>query len=88
MVEGGPECQNVAGHSKGGISTLFPTYTGGAKGSITGNTKSFGGIDLGAFMTGDVDDDNPDIHARSVKTMRVERKADFVGTGTEISDLE
>lgn len=87
-MEGGPECQIVSGHSKGGMSTLFPTYTGGAKGSIMGDTKSFGGIDLGAFMTGDVEEDVPDFHARSVKTTRVERKADFVGTGTEISDLE
>lgn len=78
----------MAGHSKGGMSTLFPTYTGGAKGSMTVDTKSFGGIDLGAFMTGDVDEDVPDFHARSVKTTRVEREADFVGKGTEISDLE
>lgn len=85
-MEGGPECQNMAGLPKGGMSTLFPTYTGGAKGSITG--KSFGGIDLGAFMTGDVDEDVPDFHARSLKTTRVERRADFVGKGTEISDLE
>lgn len=88
VVEGGPECQIVDGHSKGGMSTFFPFHTGGAKGSIVGDTKSFGGIDLGAFTTGDVDEDVPDIRARSAKTTRVEREADFVGKGTEISDSE
>lgn len=80
-MEGGPECQN------GGVNSFVPTFTGGTKGSVTGELKGFG-LDFGAFLTGDVDDDVPDIHARSVKTVRVERKADFVGKGTEISDLE
>lgn len=84
----GPECQNLAEPSKGGANPFFPTFTGGAKGSILGDTKGFGGMDLGAFVTGDVEDDVPDIHARSVKTTRVERQADFVGKGTKISDLE
>lgn len=79
-MEGGPECQ------KGGVNSFFPTFSGGAKG-ITGETKGVG-LDLGAFLTSDVDDDVPDFHARSVKTVRVEREADFVGKGTEISDLE
>lgn len=87
-MEGGPGCQIVAGPSNGGMSTFFPINTGGAKGGIMGHTKSFGGMDLGAFMTGDVEEDLPDIHARSLKTTRVERRADFVGTGTETSDLE
>lgn len=87
-MEGGPECQNTAASSKGGVGTFFPTFTNSAKGSITGSTKTFGSIDFGAFLTGDVDEDVPDIHARSVKTVRVERKADFVGKGTEISDLD
>ncbi len=39
------------------------------------------GDDLGAFMRGDVEEDLPDIHARSVKS-RDERKAGFVGGGT------
>lgn len=87
-MEGGPECQNMALASKGGVSNFFPTFTGGAKGSIMGDAKTFGGIDLGAFVRGDVDEDVPDIHTRNAKTMRVERNADFVGKGTEISDLE
>uniref|UniRef100_A0A8C2EWJ3 Fibrinogen alpha chain n=1 Tax=Cyprinus carpio TaxID=7962 RepID=A0A8C2EWJ3_CYPCA len=36
------------------------------------------GDDLGAFMRGDVEEDLPDIHARSVKS-RDERKAGYVG---------
>ncbi|XP_026861972.2 fibrinogen alpha chain [Electrophorus electricus] len=36
------------------------------------------GDDLGAFLHGEVEDDFPDIHARSLKS-RTERKADFVG---------
>lgn len=39
------------------------------------------GDDLGAFMRGDVEEDLPDIHARSVKS-RDERKAGYVGGGT------
>lgn len=39
------------------------------------------GDDLGAFMRGDVEEDLPDIHARSLKS-RDERKAGFVGEGT------
>ncbi len=41
----------------------------------------FLGMTLGAFMHGDVEEDLPDIHARSVKS-RDERKAGFVGGGT------
>lgn len=40
------------------------------------------GDDFGAFMRGDVEEDLPDIHARSVKS-RDERKAGFVGGGTQ-----
>lgn len=61
--------------------------TGGTKGFIS-DTKSVlstdepdFGEDLGAFLRGEVDDDLPDIHARSLKS-RDERKADFIGGGT------
>lgn len=39
------------------------------------------GDDLGAFMRGDVEEDLPDIHARSLKS-KDERKAGLVGGGT------
>ncbi|XP_072513506.1 fibrinogen alpha chain-like [Salminus brasiliensis] len=57
--------------------------SGGSKGFVS-NTKTFlstsspFGDDLGAFMHADVEDDLPDIHARSVKS-RDERKDGFVG---------
>lgn len=61
------------------------------KGSLTGDTKTgfpdpFGGdvgMDLGAFLTDNAEDDVPDFQARSVKSTRVERRADYVGKGTE-----
>lgn len=107
VMEGGPECQAAADHTKGGLGAFFPTlthtsssssssYSGDAKGSLLGGTKTgFGdpfaggaGFDLGAFMTDNAEDDQPDFHARSVKSTRIERQADFVGTGTGTSDLE
>lgn len=68
----------------------------GAKGSLLGDTKTgfgdpFGaevGHDLGLFLTEDGEDDIPDFHARSVKSTRIERQADYVGKGTQTSDLE
>lgn len=39
------------------------------------------GDDLGAFFVGDIEDDLPDLHARSLKS-RDDRKADFTGGGT------
>lgn len=97
VYEGGPECQALADSTKGGMSSFFPTlsHTGGAKGSILGDAKTgFGdpfavdGIDLGGFMTDNAEEDVPDFHARSVKTRRVERQADYIGKGTETSDVE
>jgi len=41
----------------------------------------FDGDDFGAFMRGDVEEDLPDIHARSLKS-KDERKDGFVGGGT------
>lgn len=97
VVEGGPECRVMTDFTKGGASPVFPSLrqTGGTKGSIMGDSKSAfmnpfdtEGLDLGAFVTENVDDDVPDFHARSVKTVRVERKADFVGQGTQTSETE
>ncbi|XP_069580702.1 fibrinogen alpha chain-like [Brachyistius frenatus] len=70
-------------HSSGATKT---SHVGGAKGSIMGDSKTgFGnpfdvtGLDLGGFLTDNVEDDVPDFHARSVKSTRVERQADYVG---------
>lgn len=80
-------------------SSSFGTKTahaGGAKGSLLADSKtSFGdpfgshtGFDLGAFRTVDGEDDVPDFHARSVKSTRIERQADYVGEGTKTTSLE
>ena len=102
-MEGGPECHAMTDSSKGGMSSIFPSLTHtssgslthhafSTKGSITEDTKSgFGnlfGHDLPGFMTDTPEEDLPDIHARSVKSARVERQADYVGKGTDTSDLE
>uniref|UniRef100_A0A3B4YK06 Fibrinogen alpha chain n=1 Tax=Seriola lalandi dorsalis TaxID=1841481 RepID=A0A3B4YK06_SERLL len=67
--------------------TSKTVHTGGTKGSITGVSKGgfgdpFGtgfGFDLGPFHTAAAEDDIPDFHARSVKSTRFERQADYVG---------
>lgn len=94
VMEGGPECQSMADKSE--MGALFPTFQGGGtKGSILVDTKTvfgnpFGdsGFDLGGFKRDVVEDDVPDFRARSVKSTRLARKADFVGKGTETSDLD
>ncbi|KAI4891320.1 hypothetical protein NFI96_033522, partial [Prochilodus magdalenae] len=69
--------------SSSSSSSSKTILTGGSK-SFTSSTKTVTsspfdfGDDLGAFMRGEVEDDLPDIHARSVKS-RDERKAGFVG---------
>lgn len=76
--------------------TTMNVHDGGAKGIFLGDSKSslagrFGvdlGKDLGAFFTDGADDDVPDFHARSVKSSRPERQADYVGTGTKRSEAE
>uniref|UniRef100_A0A3B5A9I0 Fibrinogen alpha chain-like n=1 Tax=Stegastes partitus TaxID=144197 RepID=A0A3B5A9I0_9TELE len=78
--------------SSSSSSSSSSVHAGGAKGSILGDSKTgfmdpFGS-DLGAFMTGNVEDDVPDFQARSLHGMRVERQADYVGKGTKTSDLE
>uniref|UniRef100_A0A667YTS2 Fibrinogen alpha chain n=1 Tax=Myripristis murdjan TaxID=586833 RepID=A0A667YTS2_9TELE len=94
VIEGGPECQGMTDLTKGGTGSLFPSlshtsssssftktvsHSGGAK---TGFANPFGtdvGIDLGAFLKGNTDDDVPDFHARTLNNPRVERQADYVG---------
>uniref|UniRef100_A0A3B3ZQC6 Fibrinogen C-terminal domain-containing protein n=1 Tax=Periophthalmus magnuspinnatus TaxID=409849 RepID=A0A3B3ZQC6_9GOBI len=88
-IEGGPECE--AAFSKGGAGaftsgTKTVHYTSSSKGSLSDTKTSFtdpfggdAGLDLGAFMTDNTEDDIPDFQARSVKSIRVERQADYVG---------
>lgn len=75
--------------SSSSVSTKT-VHTGGTKGGLLEDSKTgFGdpfGVDLGAFLTDNADDDIPDFHARSVKSARVERQADYIGTGTKTSD--
>ncbi|XP_061566057.1 fibrinogen alpha chain [Cololabis saira] len=64
-------------------SSMRTVHTDGAKGSLLGNYKGgfmdpFGS-DLGAFRTDNADDDVPDFHARSVKSVRVERQDGYIG---------
>lgn len=99
LVEGGPECQSFTELSNGQRIALFPTLTSSSSSSLsvhTGGTKqsqlevSKSGLlnpfDLGAFTTAGAEDDVPDLHARSVKSTRVERRADYVGKGTEAEE--
>ncbi|KAK6322989.1 hypothetical protein J4Q44_G00053280 [Coregonus suidteri] len=70
--------------TKGGSSILTSTKTGGTGGSFGGDPF---GMDLGAFLRGNEEDDVPDFHARSVKTsVRSERQADYVGK--DCSDIQ
>ncbi|KAK7909496.1 hypothetical protein WMY93_014180 [Mugilogobius chulae] len=80
-MDGGPECQSF---TKGGMGSLFPSLTSGTKtvhftSSSKGSVVDPAGLDLGAFLTDNAEDDLPDFHARSVKSARVERQADYVG---------
>ncbi|CAB1314839.1 unnamed protein product [Coregonus sp. 'balchen'] len=64
--------------------TMTKTITGGTGGSFGGDPF---GMDLGAFLRGNEEDDVPDFHARSVKTsVRSERQADYVGK--DCSDIQ
>ncbi|XP_028998792.1 fibrinogen alpha chain-like [Betta splendens] len=81
-----PTLTHTSSSSSSSVSTKT-IQSGGAKGSLLGDSKTefgdpFGsdvGIDLGAFLTDNAEDDLPDFHARSVKSMRVERQADYIG---------
>ncbi|XP_072314907.1 fibrinogen alpha chain [Eucyclogobius newberryi] len=92
-MEGGPECETFSKGgmeslfpSLSGSGTKTVHYTSSSKGSLSDSKTSFAdpfggdaGLDLGAFMTDNAEDDVPDFHARSVKSARVERQADYVG---------
>ncbi|RVE60802.1 hypothetical protein OJAV_G00185030 [Oryzias javanicus] len=88
VTEGGPGCIGTD-MTKGGMGSLFPSLShasttktgfGSSKGSTLGNPfDSDVGIDLGAFMTDNAEDDVPDFHARSVKSANVDLQADYVG---------
>ncbi|KAM9827534.1 fibrinogen alpha chain [Neosynchiropus ocellatus] len=88
VIEGGPECQ-IFDFTKGSpvitetSSSSHTTKTlshSSTKGTVIDD--SFGahmGLDLGKFMTDAADDDIPDVHARSVKSVHIKRQADYVG---------
>ncbi|KAK3511098.1 hypothetical protein QTP70_030302 [Hemibagrus guttatus] len=68
--------------SSSSSSTSKSILTGGSKG-FHSDTKtivapSSDSFDLGKFLDGEIDDDVPDLHARSLKS-RDDRKADFIG---------
>ncbi|XP_037614866.1 fibrinogen alpha chain-like isoform X1 [Sebastes umbrosus] len=69
--------------SSSGTKTV---HTGGTKGSLFDSKAGFEdpfsvdfGLDLGRFLTDAGEDDFPDFQARSVKTARTERHADYIG---------
>ncbi|XP_022534929.2 fibrinogen alpha chain [Astyanax mexicanus] len=79
---GGSSSSSTFSSSSSSSSSSKTILTGGSKGFVS-NTKTvlstsspFG--DDGAFLNADVEDDLPDIHARSLKS-RDERKDGFVG---------
>ncbi|KAK7162140.1 hypothetical protein R3I94_004705 [Phoxinus phoxinus] len=73
----GTDTQKLSSSSSSSTKTVV---SDGSKSfsKTTLSSDPFFGDDLGAFMRGDVEEDLPDIHARSVKS-KDERKAGFVG---------
>ncbi|XP_031158490.1 fibrinogen alpha chain isoform X2 [Sander lucioperca] len=81
--------------SSSSSSVTKTVQTGGTKGSLLDTKTEFGnpfgadtgldmfvedtGFDMGLFDTGATEDDLPDIHARSVKSVVTERQADYIG---------
>lgn len=85
-----PTLTQASSSSSSSSSSSFSSInTGGAKGSLLGSSKAVlvDPFDFGAFTTANADDDLPDLHARSVKSTHVKRKADYVGKGTQPSSL-
>ncbi|KAM8881888.1 fibrinogen alpha chain [Synchiropus picturatus] len=86
VIEGGPECQLIDFNKGAPFPAITQTHTtktvshSSSKGTVIDDP--FGahmGLDLGKFLTGTVEDDVPDVHARSVKSIHVKRQADYVG---------
>lgn len=79
----GTDNQRFSSSSSSSSSSTKTVMSDGSKSysKTTLSSDPVFGDDLGAFMRGDVEEDLPDIHARSVKS-RDERKAGFVGGGT------
>uniref|UniRef100_A0A3B1JTK1 Fibrinogen alpha chain n=1 Tax=Astyanax mexicanus TaxID=7994 RepID=A0A3B1JTK1_ASTMX len=80
---GGSSSSSTFSSSSSSSSSSKTILTGGSKGFVSNtktvlSTSSPFGDDLGAFLNADVEDDLPDIHARSLKS-RDERKDGFVG---------
>ncbi|XP_042257686.1 fibrinogen alpha chain [Thunnus maccoyii] len=79
-----PSLSHASSSSSSSSMSTKTMHAGGAKGSLLADGRhGFGfppsGMDLGAFMMARVEDDMPDFHARSVKSTRVERQADYIG---------
>lgn len=74
--------------SSSSSSSSKSLVTSGSKGFVSDTKTTKTSIsspdfsdDLGAFFRGDIEDDLPDLHARSLKS-HDDRKADFIGGGT------
>ncbi|KAJ4921138.1 hypothetical protein JOQ06_024722 [Pogonophryne albipinna] len=66
------------------VTVVQTKDAGGTKGSLLDTKTGFDfgadfGADLGGFMTDLADEDVPDVHARSVKSVRTEREAGYIG---------
>ena len=75
---------NLAGPgSSSSSSHSFTSNAGGAKGSLLDTKTGFAdfGFDLGTFGMGNVEEDFPDVHARSIKSSTIVQ-SDNVGKGT------
>ncbi|XP_033970213.1 fibrinogen alpha chain [Trematomus bernacchii] len=81
-----PSLTHTSSSSSSSSSSSKIVQAGGTKGSLLDTKSGFSGnpfgdfgADLGGFMAGLADDDVPDFHARSVKSVRTEREAGYIG---------
>lgn len=76
--------------SSSSSSSSSSIHTGDSKGSLLGGSRTelVNPFDFGAFKPANGDEDVPDLLARSIKSTHVERKADYVGKGTQPSALD
>ncbi|XP_061664966.1 fibrinogen alpha chain-like isoform X1 [Syngnathoides biaculeatus] len=93
--EGGPACKGESGtkggldslfpvlsHTSTNVKTV---HVGASKGAQSDTKTAFSqpftevGFDLGKFLSDHVDDDIPDLRARSVQSVQVKRQSDYTG---------
>lgn len=88
LFPGVSQASSTSSFTSSGTKTFHTSST--KTGSADPIPDPFGdvGFDLGGFTSDNAEADLPDFHARSVKSTRVERQADYVGKGTETSDVE